>query len=184
MDAKQLACAHSSLILANNFAPVSEALCLRGYMRTILILLFSLSTLGCNDSDYDDEFFGTWHSSCLETVKDGQYIQTEYIISDSLILLSGSFYSDNSCSTPYAINSVLKASEIEYDGYKIVDTQQGYRARWYNSYILKNDAGEYLDDPFELPIGFYIEGQMLYDVTYDSETDEYIIDFNDFYTKQ
>ena len=26
MDAKQLACAHSSLILANNFAPVSEAL--------------------------------------------------------------------------------------------------------------------------------------------------------------
>jgi hypothetical protein len=27
VDAKQLACAHSSLILANNFAPVSEALC-------------------------------------------------------------------------------------------------------------------------------------------------------------
>jgi len=26
VDAKQLACAHSSLILANNFAPVSEAL--------------------------------------------------------------------------------------------------------------------------------------------------------------
>jgi hypothetical protein len=26
VDAKQLACAHTSLILANNFAPVSEAL--------------------------------------------------------------------------------------------------------------------------------------------------------------
>lgn len=35
MDAKQLACAHSSLILANNFAPVSEAL---GVSRFLMIL--------------------------------------------------------------------------------------------------------------------------------------------------
>jgi putative acetyltransferase len=33
VDAKQLACAHSSLILANNFAPVSEAL---GYKESIV----------------------------------------------------------------------------------------------------------------------------------------------------
>jgi hypothetical protein len=35
VDAKQLACAHTSLILANNFAPVSEALCVKGAVMTV-----------------------------------------------------------------------------------------------------------------------------------------------------
>ncbi len=35
MDAKQLACVHSSLIIANNFAPVSEALGTQGSMVKI-----------------------------------------------------------------------------------------------------------------------------------------------------
>jgi hypothetical protein len=34
VDAKQLACAHSSLILANNFAPVSEAL---GFTQIVVL---------------------------------------------------------------------------------------------------------------------------------------------------
>jgi len=184
VDAKQLACAHSSLILANNFAPVSEALCLRGYMRTTLLLVLSLLIIACDDSNNNDEFLGTWHSPCTETTNEGVYIKTEYVISGFLIQFNGYFFSDDNCSTPDTTLSEVGASDIEYDNYEMIDTQQGYQARWYNSFLLENDAGEPFDTPIEFPIGFYLEGQTLYDVTYNSRTDEYIINFNRFFTKQ
>ncbi len=48
MDAKQLACAHSSLILANNFAPVSGALYAMNEVNiTVVILILFIIHLVC-----------------------------------------------------------------------------------------------------------------------------------------
>ena len=57
MDAKQLACAHTSLILANNFAPVSEALYFMEIwvyrIAFLLLLVCSFFANACGEeSDY------------------------------------------------------------------------------------------------------------------------------------
>ena len=155
-------------------------------LRLASPLLFILVLTSCNGSStqedpIEDEYFGTWHSECKENYDIGTSYIVEYIISSFVIEANLYSYSDSNCLVPNQSTPFVHIGDIEYYGYDIITTRDGYKARWYDSFIQPTDQDL---EPSEYKMGFYLEGETLYEVYKSIDKINYGVSFSNFYTRK
>ncbi|WP_231562125.1 hypothetical protein [Colwellia psychrerythraea] len=152
---------------------------------SLIIILLSIITAckGSGDSEeyISDDYFGVWHSPCKQSDNSELYVAREYIISAFVIELNSYGFKDMNCLTPSELIPFFHAGDIEYYDYDFITTLHGYEARWYDSYVQPIDTSL---DSINYEVGFYLEGETLYEVVRYTNIDEYGVVFTEPYSRQ